>query len=634
MLRLSWSSFVERWALFVGALVTVCFGVALVQSSLLVLISAATYQLPADLSVLERARYGEGTAIAITLSALTLAFSAFLAVFIVSSTFAFTVAQRRRDLALLRLVGGSRRQLHRLLVGEAVLLGGLGAALGIPVGLVVMRFQSGLLTMLGFAPPGFAAEWRNWILGVSAGVGIGVALAGVLVAASRAARVQPLEALRDTGESARVMTVGRWVIAGVFAAGAIALVVLAPIGGAGGAPPMAINAALCASVAMSAISPVLVPVVSRLLPSGAGVITGLAGANLRDGVRRSAATAAPLIVLVGLVLGQSVALASFASAGELDQRASTVADLVVEADGPVGPRVAAVAGVAAHSTEVEVPVTVTFTYDDDVDVEGGSGLVVDPVAYARFHPGTDAVAGLGGNAVVAGPGRGAGTPGSSGELRIGDTAAGPLHVVAEVPSRTGGGADLLLPGALVPADLLAQAPSRTFVELLPGADPATVAGALAGIGEVSTLDAWASRDAAARNATSISIFLVVMGLGAAYAVIGVINAGVIGAAARRTEFAVLRSTGLTRMQVVRAALVESLAVTGIGLLLGVGAAAGTFVAVAMSTAAMIGIPTITVPWAFVIAVGVGAVAICGVTSVITTVAGTRGNPVSLLAARE
>ena len=57
----------------------------------------------------------------------------FLAAFVISSTFAFTVDQRRRDLALLRLVGGSRRQVRRLLLGEAFLLGLAGAALGVPV---------------------------------------------------------------------------------------------------------------------------------------------------------------------------------------------------------------------------------------------------------------------------------------------------------------------------------------------------------------------------------------------------------------------------------------------------------------------------------------------------------------------
>ncbi|MFC4942570.1 FtsX-like permease family protein [Pseudonocardia sp. GCM10023141] len=132
------------------------------------------------------------------------------------------MAQRRRDLALLRFTGGSSGQLHRLLVGEAALLGAIGTAAGVPLGLPVMAFQTWLLTSLGIAPEGVVSQWRGRILGVSVGVGIGVAPAGVLVAARRAARVRPLEALRDTGESAKVMTLSRWIAGAVFAAGAVA----------------------------------------------------------------------------------------------------------------------------------------------------------------------------------------------------------------------------------------------------------------------------------------------------------------------------------------------------------------------------------------------------------------------------
>ena len=166
---------------------------------------------------------------------ITLGFAAFLAVFIISSTFGFTVAQRRRDLALLRLVGGSRGQVRRMLLGEAVLLGGVRRRpIGVPAGLGMMAVQAQLLRTLGFVPPDFTGQWRDWILGVSAGTGVLLAVAGVLVAARRAAQVRPLEALRDTGESARVMTAGRWIAGLFFLAGATALIILAPVGGAGG----------------------------------------------------------------------------------------------------------------------------------------------------------------------------------------------------------------------------------------------------------------------------------------------------------------------------------------------------------------------------------------------------------------
>jgi putative ABC transport system permease protein len=633
---LSWATFRERWTLFVGAAITVCVGVALVQSSLLTLISVATLRAPDGLDAARRAAFTEGAETAVALTALTLSFAAFLAVFIVGSTFAFTVAQRRADLALLRLVGAGRRDMRRLLVGEAVLLGAIGTAAGVPVGLAAMRFQSGLLVSMGLVPAGFTAQWQNWILGVSAGVGIGVALAGVLVAARRAGRVQPLEALRDSGGAARVMTAARWGVGLLFTAGAVALVVLAPHGGPSGGPALASNAALCLAVALSALSPLLVPAVAALVPVR-GPVGELAVAALRDGARRAAATAAPVIVLVGLVLAQTSMLASGAAAGTAQQRASTAGDLVVAATGPVGDRVAAVPGVAWAATEVEVPITattVTGSPDDlDTDVENGSALAIDPATYPLAHPGSDAVAGLRGRAAVAGPGGGAGAPGAAPVIRVGDTDLGALPVVGAVPVGVGGGADLLLPAGLVPAAELAAAPSRTLVALAPGADRGQVLAALAAVGEVTTVPDWIARDDAARGASSVAIFIALMGLGGLYALIGVVNAVVVGAAPRPAEFGVARLAGLTRAQVLRAALLESAAVTTIGLVLGGVAAGAAFVGTLGYTAAVTGTATLVVPWSVVGALAAGLLLVTAVTTTLTTWNGTRRPPVALLGAR-
>jgi putative ABC transport system permease protein len=637
---LSWATFRERWTLFVGAAITVCVGVALVQSSLLTLISVAVLRTPDGLDAAQRAGFTEGAETAVALTALTLSFAAFLAVFIVGSTFAFTVAQRRADLALLRLVGAGRRDMRRLLVGEAVLLGAIGTAAGVPVGLVAMRFQSGLLVTMGLVPAGFTAQWQNWILGVSAGVGIGVALAGVLVAARRAGRVQPLEALRDSGEAARVMTAARWGVGLLFTAGAVALVVLAPHGGPSGGPALASNAALCLAVALSALSPLLVPAVAALVPVR-GPVGELAVAALRDGARRAAATAAPVIVLVGLVLAQTSLLASGAAAGTAQQRAGTAGDVVVTATGPVGGRAGAVPGVAWAATEVELPITATTVSgsDDDpdskpdTDVENGSALAVDPATYPLAHPGSDAVAGLRGRAAVAGPGGGAGAPGTAPAIRVGDTDLGALPIVGAVPAGLGGGADLLLPAGLVPAAELAAAPSRTLVALAPGADRGQVLAALAAVGEVTTVPDWIARDDAARGASSVAIFIALMGLGGLYALIGVVNAVVVGAAPRPAEFGVARLAGLTRAQVLRAALLESAAVTTIGLVLGGVAAGAAFVGTLGYTAAVTGTATLVVPWEVVGALAAGLLLVTAVTTTLTTWNGTRRPPVALLGAR-
>jgi putative ABC transport system permease protein len=630
MLRMSRANLAERWTLFAGAALTVCLGVALVQSSLLLLISAATFHAPASLPAADRMRIEESATAAVALLGVTMGSATFLAVFIISSTFAFTVAQRRRDLALLRLVGAGRRQVSRMLLGEAVLLGGLGAAAGIPAGLGLMAIQSWLLTTLEFVPPGFKAQWHTWILGASVGTGVLLAVAGAAVAARRAGRVRPLEALRDTGEAARVMTAGRWISGLLFTGGAVALIIVAPHGGAAGGQAMTMNVALCAAVALAVFGPLLVPAAARLLPMG-GPIGMLARANLRDGRRRSASVAAPLIVLVALLLGQWGATTSFAASGVAEQRRGTAADLVLRATGPV---TLSVPGIAAASTETELPVSITTGSGEDAETEITSALVIDPAAYSRVHPGTGSLAALRGATVAGGPGGDGVSTGDTVRLRLAGTDLGRLPVVAVTPAAMGGGAGLLLPPGLVPAAELAGAPSRTFVQLAPGADVAQVRAALAKVGEVRDAEAWLADDAADRNRTSVNIFLIVLGLGGLYALLGVVNSVVIAAAARRREFASARTTGLTRGQVIRAALLESSAVTTAGLLLGAVAAAATFLSVATVTSAVTGVTTLALPWTMMFAIVAGAFLVTGVTSVLTSWSATRPTPISLLAARE
>lgn len=630
MLGMSRAGLAERWTLFVGALLSVALGVALVQSSLLLLITAATLDPPAGLSAAERMQFSDGTSAAVAMLGVVLGGAVFLAGFIISSTFAFTVDQRRRDLALLRLVGGSRGQVRRLLLGEALLLGLAGASLGVPAGLGVMAVQAWLMRRFEFVPAGFTGQWRDWILGVSFGTGILLAVAGVLVAARRAARVRPLEALRESGPAARVMTAGRWVAGLLFFGGALALVLVAPHGGPAGGQAMAMNVAMPAAVAVVAFAPLLVPLIARLMPFGGGVPSSMARANLRDARRRSASVAAPLIVLVALVVGNTGAGESFTASGVDELARSTRADLVVESTGPVAAKIAQVPGVASASTELSLPAELTTGSGDEQETETLTALVIDPAAYAAVH-GT--AVSLQGRAVAAGPG---GEVPKRGDVRVRlpETDLGTLPVVAAVPETMTGGASLLLPPGLVPDAQLTDASARSFVSLAPGADPAAVRAGLARIGTVSSVDDWLRADAADRSSTSDRIMLIVLGLGGLYALLGVINAIVIGAATRRREFAEARVTGLTRGQVVRAALLEAYALTGAALLLGGVAAGAAFVAVLSTTSAVTGAATLDLPWPLIGAVALTALTVTGLTSLITSWSATRRPPVTLLAARE
>ncbi|MFJ8061034.1 FtsX-like permease family protein [Streptomyces sp. NPDC096142] len=606
MFTLSLATFRERWPLFIGAVITVALGVAIVQSSLLIVVSAG--------------KYGE----AIAILGLSLGVSTFLAVFIVSSTFAFTIAQRRRDLALLRLIGGSRGQVRRLLLCEALLLGLVGTVLGVPAGLLVMTAQTALLASLDFLPDSFGAAWHGWILYVGAGIGIGVAEAGVLAASRRASRVRPLEALRETGEAAKVMTVSRWLLGVLLLAiGVILMSIGVAVDSPNGAIPLSINAMLAVALGLNALSPAVVPHIGRITGSFAGpTLPGrLARANLRDGVRRSASTAEPLLILVALMIGLAGTFDSL-SAGAHHQLTEDIrGDLV--ASGPVA---AGTPGVADVSTEytLEVKATTVSHYggDTDTDTDDAEALAVDADAYPRAHHldlRSGSYADLHGDAVVVA----GGTLGSTARIRVGGRDLA-LRVVGVLPPKLNGGPEYILPRTLVPPAALGAA--RSIIRLAPGADAASVAARLPG--PVSTVDDWIARSDSAQDTLNTGTMKAIMGLAALYAVIALINAIVIAAGERRREFAVARLTGFSRGQIVTAALLESSAVTVTGLVLGWFA----------SLAALIGISgvadTLVVPWAMFWWTVLGAFIVVGTTSVWTSLSMTRPSPISLAGIRE
>ncbi|MBX6354424.1 MAG: ABC transporter permease [Micromonosporaceae bacterium] len=621
MLRLSWSTFRERWQLFAGAIITVCLGVALVQSSLLVLLAAAVPDVPAGLSEADEAALRDGYVAAVSLLAMVLGVAAFVAVFIVASTFAFTVAQRRRDLALFRLTGASRRQVRVLLTGEALLLGAVGTALGVVLGLPVMRFEGWLLVHLDFVPPGFTVAWRPWIIAVSAGTGLGVAVLGVLGASRRASRVRPLEALRETGPAGRVMTAPRWVTGTIFLAGGAAMLILTSVVDGDAAVPLALNACIVLVAAFGALAPLVVPLVGGVLGGLVRVLGGptglLAHANLRDGVRRSAATAAPIMVLVGLVAGLGGTLGTITVASRQEMERTVDADLVVTAAPGQATRLSTMDGV--RTVSAQAPVSFKLLSDDSELVDG---IAVDPAAYARTHRIRQISGDLGqlrGKAIAVTRGYGMPGLGATARVRVGSEEMD-LRVVAVLPA-TLSNTQFLLPLGLLPAD----GPARYVVKVDRAADAGAVAERIraARLGDVSTVAGWIRGEVREQQRTSLNVMIALLGMAMVYTIIAMVNAVVVAAADRGPEFAAFRLTGMSRAQVVWAALWESLAVVAVGVLLGGLAAAGTLVGLAWAISRMTGLTVVAVPWQLFGALTVGAAAVVGVTSILTTRAATR-----------
>ncbi|HEX6682226.1 MAG TPA: ABC transporter permease, partial [Candidatus Limnocylindrales bacterium] len=116
------------------------------------------------------------------------ALSAFAAVFLVASTFSFSVLQRRRELGLLHAIGATPKQLRRMMLGEAVLVGAAASACGVLLGALAAPLLGSLLVDAGFEPPSFEIRYGALPLAAAFTVGLLVALAGVWAASRRGAK--------------------------------------------------------------------------------------------------------------------------------------------------------------------------------------------------------------------------------------------------------------------------------------------------------------------------------------------------------------------------------------------------------------------------------------------------------------
>ncbi|MDY7104345.1 MAG: FtsX-like permease family protein [Actinomycetota bacterium] len=116
---------------------------------------------------------------------------------LIHNTFTITVTQRTRELALLRCLGGSRRQVLGSVLIEAAIVGVLAAGVGIVAGIAIAGLLQQVVTTIGFVAPaaGTVLHPRTVLAGLAAGVG--VTLVASTVPAWRAARVLPVAALRE-----------------------------------------------------------------------------------------------------------------------------------------------------------------------------------------------------------------------------------------------------------------------------------------------------------------------------------------------------------------------------------------------------------------------------------------------------
>ncbi|MDQ6856491.1 MAG: FtsX-like permease family protein [Candidatus Dormibacteraeota bacterium] len=254
----------------------------------------------------------------------------FVGSFLIVNTFTILIAQRSRELALLRALGATRRQVMISVLTEAFLTGLVASAIGAGLGILL---AIGLARLLGFSLTngGLTITPRSFI--VSIVVGIAVTVVAAVLPARRATRVAPMAALRDAVPEAAPVTRRRIV------GGAIVAVIGASLLGTGlfadtGQTLLLLGlGALALFIGIAYLSPLLVRpvagVIGRPLARLRGVPGRLARENAIRSPRRTASTAAALMIGVALIAAVAVIASSFKASGEASIVGSLNSQLLV-----------------------------------------------------------------------------------------------------------------------------------------------------------------------------------------------------------------------------------------------------------------------------------------------------------------
>ena len=306
--------------------------------------------------------------------------------FIIANTFSILVAQRIRELALLRALGASRVQVRRSVLLEAGLMALLGASVGIGLGLLLARALAALFRGFGLDINGDALDLTGTTVALAYGVGLAVTLVSAYLPARRASRTAPVAAMRDDGAPAEGSLHRRALIGAVVMLVGVGLAV-AGILGAPGNDAIWIGAASVIWILTAAvISPVLghpLLVACRSLFGRLFGTTGrLAGENALRNPRRTGATASALMIGLALVSAVGTLAASLSATSDALVDDQFAADFLVQSASfqsfptGIGDDMAKVDGVALLSRDQYTPAL--------IGGEPEAVLGVDP-AYSRIY---------------------------------------------------------------------------------------------------------------------------------------------------------------------------------------------------------------------------------------------------------
>ncbi|MEU4998068.1 FtsX-like permease family protein [Streptomyces sp. NPDC021622] len=575
-------------------------------------------------------------------------------IFLIVNTFSMLIAQRTRELGLLRALGADRRQVRRSVLTEAVLLGAVGSTVGLAVGI---GLAAGLIELMGLL--GMNLKSTEMVIGwatpvASYVVGVGVTFVAAYLPARRAAQVSPMAALAD----AEIAGVGRplkvrAVIGSVVAlAGAAALVGCATSEKTSSAASLLGLGLVLTLIATVIAGPLLVRPVIRVLggafPAVFGSIGRMSQRNALRNPRRTGATAAALMVGLALVTGMSVASASMTKSFDQQIDRTLGADFVVQNSNfipfskEITQKVRDTEGAGLVVRQRFTPVKVAMPDGKSVETTAaGYDKRLDDVARITYVAGGSAQALAPGNIAMERDFA------DKHEVRVGE------KLPVEFP---GGRRTELTVGALTDQEgaegfgvegglffgigtveeyVPGGQESAVYVNAAPGTEPDALRDRLE-----KSLDPYPQvqvRDQAdykelIREQIAVMLYLVyaLLGLAIIIAVLGVVNTLALSVVERTREIGLLRAIGLARRQLRRMIRLESVVIAVFGALLGL--ALGLVWGVsAQQVLALQDMKAFAIPWSTVIAVVLGSVVVGLAAALLPALRASRMNVLAAIA---
>ncbi|MFJ7243376.1 ABC transporter permease [Kitasatospora sp. NPDC098652] len=512
------------------------------------------------------------------------AIALFVGIFIIANTFSMLVAQRTRELALLRAVGATRRQITRSVKVEAVLvgltasIGGLLAGIGIAVGLKALLNGP----MDANLPDGPLVIAPTTVLTALA-VGVLVTLVAAWLPARRASRIAPVAAMSAVEQPATQKSlVVRNTVGLLFAVAGLGALAAGISGkevklvGLGAAALL-----LGVFVLTPLLSRPLIALLAPVLRAVYGTPGKLAQENAVRNPRRTAATASALTIGVTLITSLTVIGASVNKAVDDSTDSDIKADYTVAMQNgtmlsdQVATQIARTPGVSAMSPERTVPVTVGGADDRSEWMTAVDATTIDQLATVKIKEGSADALRQGKLLVSAARAQSAG-------YQVGDTLAvtypdgskGSLTVGGILEANTAL-APVIAPDAVVGRHAEpGSGPNKVLVKGEHGATEQLKQALRDATGGNPLIAVKGDKDIRAESRQAVTNILNMMygllGMSVVIAVLGVVNTMAMSVFERRREIGMLRAIGLDRLGIRRMVRLESLLIALFGGLVGVG----------------------------------------------------------------